>query len=434
MSILGGLLDIVGAAVAIYSGGTLGVLAGALMGIGAAAQFGIIGGSVGSFMSSGAGAALIGIVGMGAAAFNLVGAGAQGAEMGQAAASASASTDLAGGAGSTMASTGSAMSGDAGIGMQQIAGMQDPATMAEMAGMNPQDGAALQAESNAANSTADASAAANGASGAGAAPGTASDASNAVNQTANASQVTANQTNTLMNQTGANGADQVSTTPNPNAQVASGAQTQGQGPQYAGASASNPAANAAAPVPGNGAMSPDFNSGPQGNMVEQSAAANPPGQPTLAYGEQQPGVPSSSSATTDTSGGSGGMGSGLLGAAKSIASTPGAIQGIGSVVSGLANGASQQKMIEEQIQAQEWGNLQWQNQSQVGQLQAAAAKPITVPQGYLNRAAATRSMMNGGGAGSPVAGVQPSPVSVGQPISPSPLPAPSVTNPTGGMV
>ena len=75
MSLLGGLLDVVGAAIAIYSGGTLGVLAGALMGIGAAAQFGIIGGSVGSFMTSGAGAALIGVVGMGALAAGSLGTG-----------------------------------------------------------------------------------------------------------------------------------------------------------------------------------------------------------------------------------------------------------------------------------------------------------------------------------------------------------------------
>jgi beta-lactamase class A len=46
------------------------------------------------------------------------------------------------------------------------------------------------------------------------------------------------------------------------------------------------------------------------------------------------------------------------------------------------------------IAAQQWGNMQWEQPGQVANLQAAATAPISVPQGYLNRAAAVRQSDN----------------------------------------
>jgi hypothetical protein len=107
------------------------------------------------------------------------------------------------------------------------------------------------------------------------------------------------------------------------------------------------------------------------------------------------------------------------------------IQAGGQIISGVGQGIAQNEAIEKQIAAQQWGNLQWQNQSQVDQLQAAAAQPITVPQGYLQRAAAVKGLVAGN------AGLGPTP---GQPISPftaAPTPpgmkAPTNLAPAGGV-
>lgn len=81
-------------------------------------------------------------------------------------------------------------------------------------------------------------------------------------------------------------------------------------------------------------------------------------------------------------------------AGAALTSTPGMLMA-GQAVSGLASGVANQKMMQEQIAAQQWGNMQWEQPGQVANLQSAAAAPITVPQGYLNRAAAVRQMMNG---------------------------------------
>ena len=92
---------------------------------------------------------------------------------------------------------------------------------------------------------------------------------------------------------------------------------------------------------------------------------------------------------------SGGGSPGILSkAGDALTSTPGMLMA-GQAVSGLASGVANQKMMQEQIAAQQWGNMQWEQPGQVANLQSAAAAPITVPQGYLNRAAAVRQMMNG---------------------------------------
>jgi hypothetical protein len=81
----------------------------------------------------------------------------------------------------------------------------------------------------------------------------------------------------------------------------------------------------------------------------------------------------------------------------------------GNALSGMASGAANQKMMQEQIAAQQWGNMQWQDPTQVAKLNAAAAQPIGVPVGYLNRAAAVRNLMNtsGGGQTAPLSGQAP---------------------------
>lgn len=96
-----------------------------------------------------------------------------------------------------------------------------------------------------------------------------------------------------------------------------------------------------------------------------------------------------------------------------INKNPGVATVAGNALSGMAQGASQQKIMQEQIAASQWGNMQWQDPSQVAKLQSAAAQPIGVPVGYLNRAAAVRNLMNNAGGG------QTAPIS-GQPTAPAP--------------
>lgn len=86
------------------------------------------------------------------------------------------------------------------------------------------------------------------------------------------------------------------------------------------------------------------------------------------------------------------------------------------MIGGIGNGMAQKQMMEDQLKAAQWGNMQWQNQGQVDKMQAAAAQPITVPQGYLQRAQQTRSLMQGN------QGMQPLPAaSPGAPLAPSPV-------------
>src|ERR1035437_2906545 len=74
ISFLGVLLEVLGAAVAIMSGPVgWGLLAAAVLGVAAASQFGIIGGSIGKFMKSGWGSALVGAATLGTAAYAMYG-------------------------------------------------------------------------------------------------------------------------------------------------------------------------------------------------------------------------------------------------------------------------------------------------------------------------------------------------------------------------
>jgi trimeric autotransporter adhesin len=401
MSLLGGILDVVGAAAAVVSGGTLGVLAGALLAVGAASQFGIVGGSVGKFMTSGAGQALMGAVALGSTAYSLFGNAAQGATAaGNVAANAttanaasqaaSMGTDInAAGASSQVALTenGFTISNGATNDMSALADANPEASAAS--GLTP--GAINYANNSAI------------ASGQGTSVGAQIDPAQAAQA---AQQATQSTQQAVQSGTGMVGGQQTSAAGSGNTGLTGGNSVNTGGAQQAVASQTPAPGNPGGPVP------------PGGGQDITAAQMN------AAEGATAPasGLPNSQ----------GGLLNSALGAAKSVATTPGALQGIGSVLSGAAGGASQQKQIEEMIQAQQWGNLQWQNQSQVNQLQAAAAAPITVPQGYLQRAQQVQGLMSGQNPQTgPVSGVQPLPVGAGQSVSPSPR-APSVA--PGGLI
>jgi hypothetical protein len=384
MSFLGGLLDVVGAAVAIVSGPAgWGLLAGALLGVAAASQFGIIGGSIGKFMTSGWGTALAGAVSMGAVAMY----GQSALQAGQAAMGTTTQTaaDASGGAVAAAGAPGQAAAetavatpsalGDAAGTSQNMAGMATTETTMLNAGVPAESVAAMN-------------------------PATASEALATPNLGAQSVQAAGNATS----------AD--------TAAVGTMGNTGG--------------------APAAGAANADQSAVGTINPAQQSSALATPNMPPAAntmpaspVSTLQPTTPSAAMGGPTSAGGStaGQSGSGLGGmlskAASGIEAHPALAQVGGSLVNSLGQGISQNAQIQAMIQAQEWGNLQWQNQSQVDQLQAAAAKPITVPTGYLQRAQQVRGLMAGG------AGIQPgAPMGPGGALAPPPTPptlqAPSV--------
>jgi hypothetical protein len=149
-----------------------------------------------------------------------------------------------------------------------------------------------------------------------------------------------------------------------------------------------------------------------------------PQAPTSGYTTQAPtgteadAAPGGSSAPSSSPG--------FLAKAGNFLQTPGGMMMAGQTLSGLASGAAQQKMMQEQIAAQEWGNTQWEDPTQVANMQSAAAAPISVPAGYLNRAAAVRGMLNGQTSNTgPVSGVQPVGMPNSTPTPPGTAPTPS---------
>jgi len=94
-----------------------------------------------------------------------------------------------------------------------------------------------------------------------------------------------------------------------------------------------------------------------------------------------------------------GANSGILDKAAGLLNTRGgsaAVTAGGSLLGGLGQGIMQKQAMEQQEAALQWGNTQWANQSQADKAIAAAAQPVTVPQGYLQRAQQVRNMMAGG--------------------------------------
>ena len=78
------------------------------------------------------------------------------------------------------------------------------------------------------------------------------------------------------------------------------------------------------------------------------------------------------------------------------------------MIGGLGNGMMQQQAMHEQIMAAQQPNRSFGDPQLRSQVLGASAAPITVPQGYLQRAAALKTML--GQAGQGTMGVQPAPV------------------------
>ena len=191
------------------------------------------------------------------------------------------------------------------------------------------------------------------------------------------------------------------------------------------------AAQAAVP-PGNGVVASPAEATSAVATGGQSLVGNPATQavqPTSGGGAS--GVLSNVGSALGTAASA--VGTGLSNVGKWMNANPmGAMMG-GQALSGLAQGIMGQKSIQEQIAAQQWPNLAWNNPANTAQVQTAAAQPITVPQGYLNRAAAVRTLMNstpGGGS------ALPAPPST-QPTTPAPSQStvpPVGMSPGGGPV
>lgn len=347
MSLLGGILDVVGIVGGIMTGG-LGLLAAGVLAVGAASQFGLIGGSVGKFMQSGLGSALTAAVSLGAAY----------------------------------------------TGWQAMQGTQDLNSASSVI----QSPATQAADSQAISTPTDMAQATGSTSTIGTVAGSTPDAAAATNTTG-LTAANSDLSNPAMNAAGSSAAQNAGTTaavqPTGSASAAQAAQTGG------------PSADNAAVATDNSATGLPQGVNPMTNTADVNAAASS--------------VPQVNSGS-----------SGFLSNALNSRGGAAAIQGAGSLISGIGSGIAQNEAIEKQIAAQQWGNQQWNNQAELQQLQSAAAAPITVPQGYLQRAQAVKGLIAGN------SGIQPSAVPAGSPLAPPPTPpgmvAGSVQAPRGGVI
>lgn len=366
MSFLSGLLSVVGIAAAVLLPGPLGLIAGGLLATSFAAQQGWLGGSLKGFFSSGIGQGLTAAIGLASAGADIAndvsavapdaaGATASTGADASVAATAAGTPDISTGAGSLAygsdagaAATPGGFLADNGTNINgYINGLQgslDPGETAD--GLPP-------ASIAAANSAADTAAQQANMAAAGAPPGSLTPESGANLGNTNPATTSAQQT----------------------------ASTQAAVAPSATGQATTPQATAGTAAPNPSQPAPNFD-----------GSTNPTGAPAPQQG--------------------GGMlskiGGGLKAVGNAIDNHTGlAIVG-GQLLSGLAGGMSQQKQLQEMLAAQQWGNEQWTDPQQLSQLQGAAAAPITVPSGYLQRAAAVRNLMTGGTSQTgPVTGIQP---------------------------
>lgn len=397
---LSGLLTAVAIVATVVSGGTLGILAGALIAGSYAASKGWIGGSVGAFFNSSAGKGLTMAVGLATAATGIM----------------SATSAVAPTASSSAVTTANAEAGVNAATAPGMAAVGDAATNAVNAASPTLSGTAAQTM----------------------APGSLSQmattldsdgslaASNGLSQQELAQNDVLSQASSKALGLPTNASPQVSGAP------ATGAASTGQTDIGQATATANQNSQAAVNPAGSTNDVTSASAGQNLNPVDTSQAVGQ-GKVNAAAGEMnQANIDSTPTAPQ-----------GMLGKAASfVGQNPGVAVAGGQALSGMAQGMSAQKTMQEQIAAAQWGNMQWQNPTQVAQLNAQAAQPINVPVGYLNRAAAVRNMMNGStsqtaplqtnGSG----GVSPStpqamaPVGMGNgPIPPAGLPA----TPRGGM-
>jgi hypothetical protein len=368
---LGGILSLIGAVAAVVlSGGTaLGLVAAGMMAVSAAAQFGLIGGSLGKFAQSGLFKGLTAAVTLGSAATALYGASTTGVSAAQ---SAQVAGDLHATVGTTIANDAGQIANDAAATnasfISSVNAGQDVAATAATAGVSAGSSGLSQAAVSALNS----SSAAQG--------GLTSELGAAPEQAA-------------ASQTAATGA--------------AGNTLQQGGSPLVGKPAMAPADSEAGGAPAAGTM--PATPGPTMPATDANGMAT----------ATQPGIPNTNTPSAAEQPGAAAEGGGWKGMLTGALNTRGgaaAIQGVGSMLGGIGSGIAQKQATEDALKAAQWGNMQWQNSGQVAAMQAAAAKPITVPQGYLQRAQQTRALMSGN------AGMQPLPAaSPGAPLAPSPV-------------
>lgn len=337
---LSGLLTAVAIVATVVSGGTLGIVAGALMAVSYAASKGWIGGSVGKFFNSSTGHYLTMAVGLASAATSVMSSMSAVAPTASSAAVTTANAEANVGAASAggLAEQGAAMGNEAAATVTGTAAQtMAPGAVAQNAAMLDNTGAL---------------AASNGLS-----QSQIATANSAAASTSNLTGVPSN-------------AAPVSGTP---ADIGSAANQ----PTAAQATAAGNQSTQAAVNPAGSNLdvtsaAPGTNLSPT-QMAQQGSGFNPP------------------ASAADKAGGF------LSKAGDIIDKHAGLATVAGNALSGMASGAANQKMMQEQIAAQQWGNMQWQDPTQVAKLNASAAQPIAVPVGYLNRAAAVRNLMNTGG-------------------------------------
>jgi trimeric autotransporter adhesin len=348
-----------------------GLIAGGIVMLGqAAAQAGIIGGSAGKFLSGYGGTALALVASLGAAGIASFGASTLAA--GQTAAASTISSSSAAGAAQATANAGVLADTGAQAGMQAVAtdtSFLNTANVTQAVTQMGTDGAGANALGQLPSGL------------------TAQQASAATAQAAGGTAVTSN--------LGASASQAANAATSQTAQAVTPT-----GGAAAGNTAGNitTSANAGTPQMVDTSV-PNAGAGMQQSMEGAAGGNNPLG----AYNSTPP-----------PAAGSGGVGGMLSNAANWAGAHPGVLQAGGQMISGAMQGAAQEKMMQEQIAAQQWGNLQWQQPNQVANMQAAAARPITVPQGYLARAQQLRGLST--------QGVQPLPAaSPGAPLAPSPV-------------
>ena len=406
---LGSWLSIAAGVVAIaVSGGTLGIIAGALLVAGGAAQMGVFGSAGKSFMSSGWGQGLMAAAALASAGTSLFGDTAVEANTASGVVNAAANPSVYEAA--DPAATQAAAAAGAGTPLTAANATQQSLSDAIPTATDFTGAAGTGASVNSV-------AAGNGALNTASTPGSVAPAYNSGPLGADSVQASMGQDTNL--QAAANGGNAGGANAGPGL---SGATRLQDAAGDSGATGATATGTEAPPVPDN---TTSTESAYDADM-QAGGAAN---------GAAGPGGPNA-----NASGGSGWM-SNMLNTKGGAA----AIQGGLSAVGGLGSGMMQQSAMEKQIAAQQWGNAQWQDPNQVAQFEAAAAQPITVPTGYLQRAQQIRSMM-AGGVPTPSSGPVPmssamAPPGVGGPVPMSAMgapggamAAPTPQNPRGGAI
>lgn len=389
--LLSGILTAVAIVAVVVSGGTLGIVAGALLAASFAANQGWLGKGAQKFAQSSTGKDLTMAIGLASAGIGV--AGAMGAALpGTEAAAVQSANAAAEGAG-TAANAAADSAGVAGQATAATAPTADASTVSGIAASGDTS-AAVTPSGTLAQTTSNANGIINSTV-AGNPEVNLVQGSNTVGATADAQAV----------QTGQAGAGGLSVNPNDPTETQQIQQSLGINTQ-AQTQTTNTAATQSAVTP-------------SGSAGSQAAAASAPATPgaggASGYGDAvPPGTPGA--AVPNAAAPS--MLDSLATKAGNALTTPSGMLMAGQAVSGWAQGKAQENINQRQLAAAQWGNTQWMDPTQVNQLQAAASAPINVPQGYLNRAAAVRNLMNGGT--SQTAPLQAPPPAVGAPALPTP--------------